>query len=301
MRYIDLHVHSNASDGTLSPTEVVQLAFQKNLAAIALSDHDTVKGVAEAIAAAEVLNQSPKYQAEDRNLEVIPATELSCYYHGVEIHILGLYVDYQNEEFLAALDRLEQARFQRNLDMLELFRRDGIDITLDDLQHGNPDSVITRAHFARVLVEKGICKDKNAAFQRYLDVGCPYYLPKPQVTPEISLPLITAAGGIPILAHPMLYKLGYAQVEELVQYLIPLGLKGIEAYHSSNNISQSDKLRSMAQKYNLVISGGSDFHGTNKPDIELGTGRGGLRITEHILDNIHKCQSSSACKQPDTL
>lgn len=275
MRYIDLHVHSNASDGTLSPTEVVLLAIKKNLAAIALSDHDTVSGVAEAIQA-----------AKGSSLEVIPATELSCYYQGVEIHILGLFVDYQNPEFLAELDRLEQARFQRNLDMIALFQKNGIAITLEELQAGNPDSVITRAHFARVLVQKGICKDKNAAFERYIGVGCPYYLPKPQVTPEVSIPIITKAGGIPILAHPMLYHLGYDQVEKLIQYLIPLGLKGIEAYHSSNYAQQSDKLRSLAHKYNLVVSGGSDFHGANKPDIDLGTGRGNLRVTEHILKNI---------------
>lgn len=275
MRYVDLHVHSNASDGTLTPSEVVHLALQKNLAAIALSDHDTVKGVPEAISA-----------AEGTTLEVVPATELSCYYQNVEIHVLGLFVDYKDADFQAKLEELEQERMQRNLDMIALFQRDNISITLEELQAGNPKSVITRAHFARVLVEKGYCKDKNAAFDRYVGVGCPYYLPKPQITPELSLPLITKAGGIPILAHPMLYKLGYRQIEELIQYLIPLGLKGIEAYHSSNNISQSDKLRSLALKYHLVVSGGSDFHGANKPDIELGTGRGGLRITESILDAI---------------
>ncbi len=275
MRYVDLHVHSNASDGTLTPSEVVHLALQKNLAAIALSDHDTVKGVPEAISA-----------AEGTTLEVVPATELSCYYRNVEIHVLGLFVDYRDADFQSKLEELEQERMQRNLDMIALFQRDNISITLEELQAGNPRSVITRAHFARVLVEKGYCKDKNAAFDRYVGVGCPYYLPKPQITPELSLPLITKAGGIPILAHPMLYKLGYRQVEELVQYLIPLGLKGIEAYHSSNNISQSDKLRSLALKYHLVVSGGSDFHGANKPDTELGTGRGGLRITESILDAI---------------
>lgn len=275
MRYVDLHVHSNASDGTLTPSEVVHLALQKNLAAIALSDHDTVKGVPEAISA-----------AEGTTLEVVPATELSCYYQNVEIHVLGLFVDYKDADFQAKLEELEQERMQRNLDMIALFQRDNISITLEELQAGNPRSVITRAHFARVLVEKGYCKDKNAAFDRYVGVGCPYYLPKPQITPELSLPLITKAGGIPILAHPMLYKLEYRQVEELIQYLIPLGLKGIEAYHSSNNISQSDKLRSLALKYHLVVSGGSDFHGANKPDIELGTGRGGLRITESILDAI---------------
>ena len=275
MRYVDLHVHSNASDGTLTPSEVVHLALQKNLAAIALSDHDTVKGVPEAISA-----------AEGTTLEVVPATELSCYYRNVEIHVLGLFVDYRDADFQSKLEELELERMQRNLDMIALFQRDNISITLEELQAGNPRSVITRAHFARVLVEKGYCKDKNAAFDRYVGVGCPYYLPKPQITPELSLPLITKAGGIPILAHPMLYKLGYRQVEELIQYLIPLGLKGIEAYHSSNNISQSDKLRSLALKYHLVVSGGSDFHGANKPDIELGTGRGGLRITESILDAI---------------
>lgn len=277
MRYIDLHVHSNASDGTLTPTEVVKLAVQKNLAAIALSDHDTVKGVEEAIQA-----------AKGTDLEVIPSTELSCYYQGIEIHILGLYVNHKDHTFLAELKQLEQARFQRNLDMIELFRKDGIDISLEDLQAGNPHSIITRAHFARVLMQKGICKDKNTAFEHYLGTGCPYYLPKPQVTPEHSLPLIIHAGGIPILAHPMLYHMGWEQVESLIQYLIPLGLKGIEAYHSSSYIQQSDRLRALAQKYNLLVSGGSDFHGANKPDIDLGTGRGGLRVTEHILEEIKK-------------
>lgn len=279
MKYVDLHVHSNASDGTLSPSEVVELALKKDLAAIALSDHDTVKGVPEAVKA-----------AEGTSLEVIPATELSCYYNEIEIHVVGLFVDHQNPDFLAELDRLESARMQRNLDMIELFRKDGIEISLEELQAGNPGSVITRAHFARVLTEKGYCKDKNTAFKRYVGVGCPYYLPKPQVTPELSLPLITQAGGIPILAHPNLYNMGWNEIETLVQTLLPLGLKGIEAYHSSQNISQSDKLRSMAAKYHLVVSGGSDFHGANKPDIDLGIGRGNLHITEAVLDRIRACR-----------
>lgn len=278
MKYVDLHVHSNASDGTLSPTEVVQLALEKNLAAIALSDHDTVKGIPEALQA-----------AQGTDLEVIPATELSCYYNKIEIHIIGLFTDYQNPDFLAELQRLETARLQRNLDMLALFQKDGIAITLEDLQADNPNSVITRAHFARTLVEKGYCKDKDTAFRRYVGVGCPYYLPKPQITPDLSVPLIIRAGGIPILAHPNLYKMGWNEIEALIQYLIPLGLKGVEAYHSSQNISQSDKLRSLASKYNLVVSGGSDFHGANKPDIELGTGRGNLRITEAVLERIRAC------------
>lgn len=275
MRYIDLHVHSNASDGTLTPSEVVALALQTRLAAIALSDHDTVKGVPEAIRA-----------AQGTDLEVIPAAELSCYYQGIEIHILGLFLDYESKELLTALTQLEEARTKRNQNMIALFQKDGIPITLEELQAGNPNSVITRAHFARVLVEKGICKDKNTAFARYLGIDCPYYLPKPQVTPEQTLPLITQAGGLPILAHPMLYKMGYRQIEALLQYLIPLGLKGIEVYHSSCNFAHSNQLRSFARQYGLAISGGSDFHGSNKPDIQLGRGRGNLRITETVLEYL---------------
>lgn len=275
MKLIDLHVHSNASDGTLTPTQVVTLALEKNLSAIALTDHDTVQGIPEAL-----------HAAEHKDLTVIPGIELSCYYKEREIHILGFFVNYLDTAFQNALEDLKTARFNRNLKMIALFQENGIPMTLEKLQAGNPNTVITRAHFARVLIEEGICKNKDQAFAKYLDIHCPYYIPKPDVTPAHAISIIKNAGGMPFLAHPLLYKLGYEEVEELITTLIPLGLKGIEAYHSSNNISQSDKLRSLALKYNLLISGGSDFHGSNKPDIDLGCGRGGLKITEHILDTI---------------
>ncbi len=295
MKYIDLHTHSNASDGTLTPSEVVSRAAARGLSAIALTDHDTIDGIPEAAS-----------EATKHAIRLIPGTELSCYYQvpyteheqaliasgeavkqrEVEIHILGLFVDYQDAAFLQALNDLKQARYQRNLKMISLFEQDGIPMSMEALTHGNPNSVVTRAHFARVLIEEGIVKNKEQAFKHYLGPGCKYYLPKPEVTPEYVLSLIRQAGGIAILAHPLIYKLGYAQVETLIQSLIPLGLSGIEAYHSSNNTYESDRLRSMTLKYNLVVSGGSDFHGANKPDIELGIGRGGLRITEHILNQI---------------
>lgn len=285
MKLIDLHTHSCASDGTLTPTEVVQRAIEKDLAAIALTDHDTIDGVEEAMNA-----------ATGTSLELIPGIELSCYYKlpeedtsgikEVEIHVLGLFVDYKNPDFTGALDALKEARENRNLKMVQLFQNAGIPMTMEKLQQGNPNSVITRAHFARVLIEEGIVKNKDQAFKKYLGIGCPYYLPKPTVTPEYIIPLIKQAGGIPILAHPLLYKLGYRQVETLLDYLTGLGLQGLEAYHSSNNHYESDRLRSMANAKGLVVSGGSDFHGSNKPDIDLGTGRGNLRITEHILNQI---------------
>lgn len=275
MELIDLHVHSNASDGSLTPSEVANEAMKMGLSAIALTDHDTIDGVTEIL----------EY-TKDKELEVIPGIELSCYYNNREIHILGFYVDYTNPELQKELDILKEAREGRNLKMIELMRKDGIDITMEKLLHGNPDSVITRAHFARVLVEDGICKDKEVAFKKYIGIGCKYYLPKPQVTCETAMNILTKYSKAAFLAHPLLYHLGYNQIEELLIYLKSLGLKGIEAYHSSNNCYESDKLRSMALKLDLAISGGSDYHGIIKPNIQMGKGRGGMRVPMRLLDNI---------------
>ena len=275
MELIDLHVHSNASDGSLTPSEVADEAIRMGLKAIALTDHDTVDGVAKIL----------EY-TKDKDLEVVPGIELSCYYNNREIHILGFYADYENPELAKELNMLKKAREDRNLRMVELMQKDGLNVTMEKLLHGNPDSVITRAHFARVLVEEGICKTKDIAFKKYIGIGCKYYLPKPQVTCETAMNILTKYCKSAFLAHPLLYHFGYAQIEELLIYLKSLGLKGIEAYHSSNNMYESDKLRSMALKLDLAISGGSDFHGVVKPNIEMGRGRGGMRIPMRLLDNI---------------
>ena len=165
-------------------------------------------------------------------------------------------------------------------------QKDGLDITMEKLLHGNPDSVITRAHFARVMVEEGICKDKDTAFRKYIGVGCKYYLPKPQVTCEHAMDILSRYAKCSFLAHPLLYHFGYAQIDELLDYLKTLGLKGIEAYHSSNNAYESDKLRSMALHHDLILTGGTDFHGVVKPNIKMGTGRGNMKIPYGILAKI---------------
>lgn len=277
MDLIDLHVHSNASDGSFTPTQVADLAMDAGLRAIALTDHDTVDGIAE------IMDYT-----KDKSLEVVPGIELSCYYNNREIHILGFYVDYKNPKLADELRVLKEARIGRNLKMIELMQQDGLPVTMEKLLHGNPDSVITRAHFARVLVEEGVCKDKETAFRKYIGIGCKYYLPKPQVTCEKAMSILTKYSRAAFLAHPLLYHLGYAQIEELLVYLKGLGLKGLEAYHSSNNAYESDRLRQIAIKHSLNISGGSDFHGIIKPNIQLGVGRGGMRINIHLLDAIKK-------------
>lgn len=277
MNTIDLHVHSTASDGSFTPTEVVELAHNAGLSHFALTDHDTVDGVAEAMTAGSFYE----------DLNVIPGIELSCYYNNREIHIVGLFVDYKDQTFLEALKTLKQARIDRNEKMVQKFVAAGIPLTMEELLHGSPNSVITRAHFARVLVEKGVCANKTEAFDKYLGIGCPFYLAKPKVTPEHVLGLIQNAGGTAILAHPYSYKFSKSEVEQMLdETLIPLGLAGMECYYSTYDLGQTQELRSMALSRNLFVSGGSDFHGAVKPDISIGTGRGNLCIPETLLQPI---------------
>ncbi len=284
MRCIDLHVHSNASDGSFTPEEVVTLAREAGLCSFALTDHDTVDGIERALAKA----------AEFGDIEVIPGTELSCYYHTREIHIVGLFIDHTDEAFLEALRIMEQARYDRNLRMIQNFVNAGIPMSIEELQKGNPKAVITRAHFAGLLIEKGVCRSKQEAFDRYVGIGCPFYLPKPQVTPSHVLRLIREAGGTAILAHPYSYNFSRAEVEALLDELIPLGLEGMECYYSTYDDGQIQELRSCALRKNLLVSGGSDFHGLIKPDISIGTGRGSLKVPEKLLNAIKEHRRCSA-------
>ena len=277
MKFVDLHVHSNASDGTLSPSKVVALAVEKGLCAIALTDHDTIEGIPEALAA-----------AENQPLEIIPGIELSCAYLEEEIHILGLYVDLSDEKFRAETNQLKGIRIKRNEEIINRFQNAGINITLEEVRAGNPNTVITRAHFARILLEKGYVKSMDQAFKHYLSYNGPYCPRKEKITPEHAMNILKDCNASPVLAHPYQYHLGDKKTEELVSYLKSLGLQGLEVYHSSNNQYESGKLKKLANKYGLFPTGGSDFHGSNKPDIELGTGRGGLRISSLLLDDIKK-------------
>lgn len=275
MNFVDLHVHSNASDGTMSPDEVVSYASSKELKAIALTDHDTADGIAAA-----------RKTAASLPLELIPGIELSCFYQDTEIHILGFFIDETSPVLKEGLKHLIHIRKMRNEQMLKRFQEDGFQITMEDLLHGNPDTVVTRAHFARVLTEKRYVSSMSKAFDKYLQYGGRYCSRKETVTPAQVMDLLNRCGAWSCLAHPMQYHLGYRQLEELISQLKEMGLRGLEVYHSSQNPYQSSKLREMAKRFQLLPSGGSDFHGSNKPDIDIGTGRGGLRISELLLQDI---------------
>lgn len=280
MGFIDLHCHSNASDGTLTPSQVVALAARENLSAIALTDHDTTAGIKEAAKTANQLE-----------IELIPGIEFSCVYQGTEIHILGLFINEDDQDFSSALQALCDIRQKRNEEMLSRFQADHFSITMEDLQEGNRDTVITRAHFARTLVKKGYASSLEQAFRHYLQYGGRYCIRKEKVTPERIMEILTNNHAFSSLAHIMQYQFSWKENEALLAFLKKLGLSGLEVYHSSHNQSQSARLLELAEIYGLLPTGGSDFHGANKPDIQIGTGRGGLCLPYRLLEKIKEEQN----------
>lgn len=278
MKAVDLHTHSNKSDGSYSPTELVDYAIAKGLSAVALTDHDTTDGLAEAIAHAESLAQ-----AGLPSIEVIPGIEFSTKQEDKDVHIVGLYIAYDSPAFKAKLQEFVDSRTGRNIKMCRNLREAGIDITYEKLQARNPDAVITRAHYASYLFEEGYVKSRSEAFARYLGDHTKYFVPREKVTPAQAVALILQVGGIPILAHPPLYHMGKERLDSLVSSLKDAGLMGIEAFYSTYTNQDERDMINLAEKYNLLLSGGSDFHGANKPNLDLGVGYGKLFVSEEVL------------------
>lgn len=283
MDFVDLHVHSNASDGTFSPSQVVELAKNAGLDAFALTDHDTTAGVPEALE-----------KGRDLNIEVIPGIEVSSSFDGTEIHILGLFVNSDDPVLAAMLGKMRISRDRRNEKMLENLAADGISFTKEELCGDNPDTIITRAHIAHALVAKGICSGMDQAFKKYLQYGGRYCPQKEHLSPEEVVKTLISNGAFVALAHPFQYKFGDKKTEELIAHMADLGMKGLEVYHSSNNKLESMKLQEMAVRHHLLPTGGSDFHGGNKPDISIGTGRGGLRVSSLLLEDIKRERAKQA-------
>ena len=283
MDFVDLHVHSNASDGTFSPSQVVELAKNAGLDAFALTDHDTTAGVPEALE-----------KGRDLNIEVIPGIEVSSSFDGTEIHILGLFVNSDDPVLAAMLEKMRISRDRRNEKMLENLAADGISFTKEELCGDNPDTIITRAHIAHALVAKGICSGMDQAFKKYLQYGGRYCPQKEHLSPEEVVKTLISNGAFVALAHPFQYKFGDKKTEELIAHMADLGMKGLEGYHSSNNKLESMKLQEMAVRHHLLPTGGSDFHGGNKPDISIGTGRGGLRVSSLLLEDIKRERAKQA-------
>lgn len=281
-RIIDLHVHSTESDGTFTPAELVLAAKSAGLSAFALTDHDTASGIAKAAPV-----------AAECGIELISGIELSTEYklpttksQRKEVHIVGLYINPEHPKLLAKTKEFRDCRDSRNEKMVEALQKEGFDITMDALVSENPDSVITRANIARYLYQHGEIKSVQEAFDKYIGDGCKCYVGRFKITPMEAVALIHEAGGIAILAHPLLYHMSTVSLQRLIDDLKVVGLDGIEAIYSTYTTGEEQLVKKIAAENGLLISGGSDFHGENKPAIHLGTGRGHLYIPYSVLEAI---------------
>ena len=278
MEIIDLHTHTTASDGSLNPAELVEKAREAGLRALAITDHDTTDGLDRALEAGRRLG-----------LEVVPGVEISCdggFAGGM--HLVGLFIDHHHPELLAGLKRLQRARAERNPKIVANFQRLGIDLSLEEVAALAGGEIISRAHFAQALVQRGLVGNRAEAFNRYLAAGKPAYAPKFRYPPDQAIALIRRAGGVPVLAHPGLLPLAKPQLEPLLAGLKEHGLEGVEALYSEHDTALRRHLTSLAARLELVISGGSDFHGRPKPDVRLGTGLGDLRVPATLLTALRQ-------------
>ena len=285
MRAVDLHTHTNCSDGTFTPRELMDYAVEKGLKAIALTDHDTTRGLDEAEAHIRE-NALP--------LELIPGIELSTMWRieeedrDQEVHVVGLFIDRTDPALQAPLDEFVSSRVNRNRKMCEKLTEAGMPISMEELERDNPGAVITRAHFARFMLEHGYVKDKKEVFAKYIGEDCPFYIPRKKVTPCEAVRVIREAHGIAILAHPMLYHLSEARLETLARDMQQAGMCGIEAIYSTYTEAEERTVRRLAKKLGLIPGGGSDFHGTNKLGLDLAVGYGKLFVPEEILETLRK-------------
>jgi predicted metal-dependent phosphoesterase TrpH len=284
---IDLHTHSTASDGTMSPTALVRHAKERRLEAIALTDHDTVEGLEEALSA-----------GEQEGIEVVPGIEISAEFPDSTLHILGYYMDFKNQAFLDSISVLQKARNERNPAIISKLQALGLAITLEEVTIESETGQVGRPHFAQVLLKKGYVKTPREAFEKYLGKGAPAYTDKFRFDPCDAIAHIRAAGGIPVLAHPFTIKYKTAgELEAIIADMAGWGIMGIEAYYSEHNETQVRMYKDLAEKYNLVLTGGSDFHGQNIKGISLGTGKGSLNIAYKYLEKL-KARIPDALARP---
>ncbi len=275
-RYIDLHTHSTCSDGSMSPAELVRHAAARGLSAIALSDHDSVSGVEEAMA-----------EGKRVGVEVVPAIELSVV-SATETHILGYDIDIHHPLLKKALDGVMDARNRRTVNTCNNLIGLGFDVSMEEALKIAPSGIIGRAHFARILMEKGYCSSVKEAFDKWLGVGKPAYDGSQAMTAREAVGLIKNIGGYSFVAHPHLIKLSDEQLRAFLTDLKAYGLDGIEGYYNEYTLEMQEYFQSLAKEYGFKISGGTDFHAKMKPHIEIGIGQGDMKIPYSVLENIRK-------------
>jgi predicted metal-dependent phosphoesterase TrpH len=264
---IDLHTHSTQSDGTCTPSELIEMAVLKGIDTIALTDHDTCAGLKEA-----------QKRADELNIRFIPGIELEIQFKPGEFHLLGLNIVNWEGELQTALNEIMEKRLDRNLQMVKLINDAGIDLKYQEVIDEAQGNVIGRPHFASLFVKKKLVKNTVKAFEKYLAVNRPFYIEKEALTLEQGVALIKQAGGHPVIAHPMSLFVSWGKFPERLESWKEIGVEGIEVWHSGTKQKNCIRLEQLADKMELFKTGGSDFHGDNRKDRPLGLGAGGKAI-----------------------
>lgn len=273
---IDLHTHTTASDGSYTPSELVRYARKKGLTAIAVTDHDTTDGNAEAVA-----------EGRQQEIQVVPGVEISVDHTPGSMHMLGYFIDIESATLKEKLRLLQDSRADRNPRIIEKLNALGIAIHYQEVIDISGGGQVGRPHIAQVLMQKGYTRSIQEAFDRYLGKGAPAYFDKFRLEPAEAISMINDAGGIAVLAHPFTLNCGTAgQLEALIGHLVPLGLQGIEVYYTEHSPQQISCYESLVRQYGLVATGGSDFHGANTEGIDLGRGRGNLNIPDGLFEKL---------------
>lgn len=272
---IDLHCHSVFSDGSKTPEELVALAEQGGLSALALTDHDTTAGL-------------PRFMAAGRNspVETIPGIELSAEFSGATLHILGYCFDFQCLELQQALAWVREGREMRNFQILEKLNALGYQLTMDDVRKHAGDELVGRPHFAAALMEAGHFKHPNKIYRQLLGKGKAAYAERRRLSPEQCVQLIRKAGGIAVIAHPGQMKLTRTKFRKLVRLLKEHGLGGLEVLHPSHQLHQVAAFERICADFDLVPTGGTDFHGAITPDLNLGCGFGDLSVPDDWIGRL---------------
>lgn len=270
--FLDLHVHTTASDGTFEPPQILKRAKEKNLDVIAITDHDTIEGIEKVQSTQDIL--------------FIPGIEISAEFEST-LHILGYAIDSENEYFRKILDDLQEYRLYRNEHMVEKMNKAGFHLTIGELKEVAKGELIGRPHFARLMLQKGYVSSYQEAFDRYLKKGASFYMDKKRLSPRESIELIIKAGGIAVMAHPYQTGLDGEELEKLLKSLVDYGLMGIEVFYSQHTTNQVEEYFGLAKKYDLLVTAGSDFHGENKPHIPLGMNVPYLYLKDFLYE-VHK-------------